>query len=77
MDVSLLALRPVNKLFLSDLPKFAPNFEGARSEPPVPGFFNSCLDEAMFVFRLQQYTDNAFDKTGKFVVDGIIGVFGP
>ena len=53
MDVSLLALRPVNKLFLSDLPKFAPNFEGARSEPPVPGFFNSCLDEAMFVFRLQ------------------------
>ena len=52
MDVSLLALRPVNKRLLSDLPKFAPNFEGARSDPPLPGFLISGFDEAILTARI-------------------------
>ena len=47
IDVSLLALRPVKRRFVSDLPKFAPNFDGARREPPEPGFFISAFDEAI------------------------------
>ena len=41
IDVNLLALRPVKRRLLSDLPKLAPNFEGAKREPPAPGFLIS------------------------------------
>ena len=46
IDVNLLAFRPVNKRLLSALPKFAPNFEGARSDP-LPGFLISGFEDAM------------------------------